>query len=631
MLRKKYLLVLFIVGLFVSVIGIGIHCSNPAEISSLNVFIDSGGNLVKHYELTSFIEISYQMNLRIDIYQTPIEDYNLLLLNETEYDKFIDSGSSNGLIPIIVLEPELYEEYGSLSIKESLFFASNEDINLYLVFKNNKSELMRVWFYTGIIPSTYYLGLVVMFIGVVMVIATLIFSLSGWKKYFFLGTGINFGIFLIGIGTLGNYNTLNFQFHYLNEILSPELYNDFQFWYMQWIEAFLNGTLSPYTNEVFHYQFPPLFYYTLGLFALIPIVPSWKTAIPIFLYHVGTGILVYLISKKITNREKTATIAMLFYYLNPLSLIYASFLWFNPTAFIFFVVLAFYLILLENKNLTFLGMTIPISELSLVSIAIGTMYKQFAAIFLPLIIIVLIRQREMKKKVDYLLDTARYMFIYFGIVIILSLPFLIINFDMYTFRIFDSTTIFSLEFNKMISYSMPVNFNSFFVVLGLPDAITDMIGYLIINWVLMGVSAVIIYLICWSETSQIVYSKSEKVGYIIVKTALFWALVLAFSVHFFYPRGAFKFYLLLLVPFISIFLDFKEVFVATTGRNEIYNGNGSKRRYLMHFTGFFILLLLIVLISRYVYFLLLIIWLLVYLVLKRRGIRLESGHLEQLH
>ncbi|MFW9996429.1 MAG: hypothetical protein ACFFD4_30580, partial [Candidatus Odinarchaeota archaeon] len=448
-------------------------------------------------------------------------------------------------------------------------------------------------------------------------------ALSGWKRCLVLSVGINVLVFLLRVGTLGKYNSLGIQYHYFDELVTPEMYNDFEFWYLSWVEPFLDGGfLNPYSVDFLGHQFPPLFIYTLGLFALIPFVPIWKVAIPIFLYHISTGILVREISLKLSKQEKVATVAMLFYYLNPLGLVYASFCWFNPPAFTFYVVLAFYLALLSDQKFQLFGVALPSRELSLVALGIATMYKQFAAIFLPLLIIILLKQKDREETgtANNILDGILHSFIYGGTVLAIALPFLLLDFNMFTYRTLVTTTEFGIEFNKMISYSTPVNFNTFFVLLGFPKIITDIIGNLIISWAFLGAFTASICLVCWLESSKIQEDMDiEDRNSALVKNALFWALMLAFSVHLFYPRGVFKFYLLLLTPFVSILLSFRKINgVKATSDSYIIGYDRKKTSWKAPFV-LFILLLIIVLINRFVYFILLIIWIANYLLQKSKG------------
>ena len=128
-----------------------------------------------------------------------------------------------------------------------------------------------------------------------------------------------------------------------------------------------------------------------------------------------------------------------------------------------------------------------------------------------------------------------------------------------------------------------------------------------------------IYLLFWC------YSDRSEIGKNILKRALFfWVLILVICVHLFYPRGSFKFYLILLIPFLSLNLNITHSFTAI-GQSMKRTQSMIKKWYpiSLEFTGYFLLLMIIVLINRYVYFMILL-GFVIYMYVKKRKIKLNN-------
>ncbi|MFW9996430.1 MAG: hypothetical protein ACFFD4_30585, partial [Candidatus Odinarchaeota archaeon] len=175
----KMLTVLFTAGLFLTITGFGIHCCSPTDITSTRVFIELGEAYIEHFELVSpLIETSFQMKLRLNIFQAQAEDFTVVLLNETEFLKFTNNIPLDDLAPIIDTVGVSDKQNTSLKYEQSLQFMTNEDVNFYLVIINGKTSTVITWFYMGILPPTYYTGLVLSIIGTVLIIISLLFNIS---------------------------------------------------------------------------------------------------------------------------------------------------------------------------------------------------------------------------------------------------------------------------------------------------------------------------------------------------------------------------------------------------------------------------------------------------------------------
>ncbi|MHA2292298.1 MAG: hypothetical protein ACXACK_09075 [Candidatus Hodarchaeales archaeon] len=620
---KKYLLSkgFLLLGLTLVILGVIIHISCPTELESTHFYLDSDELFVRQIKLerSIFHLISpYQLQLRVTFSPsfngTSLTRANatVVLLDESEYTKFVDKTLNlEELIPITVLKERSSPSELAVKFEGSNQYEELESVKIYLLVAREQPNPLYGHYYLGITPLTYYMGIIYAAGGILLVVISLMWISTDWKRYLTLGVSVNVFVFIFRLFTLGKYNSLNLSESYLGELLTFEMYNDLEFWYMSWIEPFLNGVFpygslyTPVSSEVYHYQMPPLFIITLGLFALIPLLPLWKIALPMFLSHITTGILVFFLSRDILGyHENTATKGMLFYYLNPISLVYASFCLFNPSLFTFFTVLGFFLVLMDKKTFSLSNITVTSYDLSFISLAIGTMYKQFAAIFFPILIIILVRQQKNIATKEIIKTITRYLVIYGIIIFIIILPAVCVDFLKFLESTIFSTASFGIWWTKNVNFSQPVTFNSFFVVLGFPNIITDIIGFLIVYWIFLGGLSILIYTLLWIKTCRLnIENTSFK------KSLIFWILILSIIVHLFYPRGSFKYYLILLIPFLSIHITTMLNIKLNKDTTEKFRpSEKNKWYYSLDVLGNLILLLIIVSINRYIYFMILFLW-----------------------
>jgi hypothetical protein len=631
--KRTITAITIISGLSIAFLGFGLHCINPSIISSTHFGVEPDQDLIKHFKIqNSFSNPDYTLNFRLNsLHEFTLNQCAVYILREPEYEIF-----ANGSIQIEELT-QLIDlgdnfEANSSHIKGEYTFNSREPINFYIIFLNRSPNSIHGFLYVGIIPTTYYVGIMISIIAIIVALGGLIITFTGFKRHFTLGIGVNLVIFLIRIATLGDYNGIGIQASYLNDIVTPEMYNDFEFWYLSWIEPFLDGNF-PYSGghlgEIIGYEMPPLFLIILSLFSLIPLIPIWKVGIPILLSHIGIGILVFLITRRITDQEHVATKSMLFYYFNPISLVYANFCLLNPPVFVFFLLLSFYLAQFRNNDIEVLGNRISGHDLALLILGIATMIKQFAAIFLPLIFITIIKEKEIRDFKQNIAVIKRGLFIYMIPIIIVITPFFIIDFQAVWFSTIQTTTSFSIGFTKFVADFFPVNFNTFFVAFGFPIFFTDLIGILIVYWILLVVTALTTFYFYWKTSDKITKKVQNYNGNlletslqkIIERNTLFWAFVLVFCVNFFYPRGVFKFYWILLMPFLAILLVEKRGFGYRISQSEFLCIKNENLKSLLTVLPTYVFLLILVLINRNIYFILLLMWLLYILKEKTQEIK----------
>jgi hypothetical protein len=245
----------------------------------------------------------------------------------------------------------------------------------------------------------------------------------------------------------------------------------------------------------------------------------------------------------------------------------------------------------------------------MIILGIATMYKQFAFIFLAPFMMIDYGLRKKsnfvnKKYYDMGIIFIKGVIAYIIPVFIAILPFGLVNISAVINHAIFRPSIFEMYRTKIVNYSYPVNFDTFFVVFGFPDLVTDIIGVLIIFWVPIIISTLLIYYYIWREAR-----KGDELSY---KNLILWIMILILCIHLFYPRGVFKFYLLLVTPFFGIY--------SSTALKE------NSRRRIIQLTICFGLFLLIVLINRFVYFNILIAVLgyLIYQVIHERKNRLKT-------
>ena len=103
----------------------------------------------------------------------------------------------------------------------------------------------------------------------------------------------------------------------------------------------------------------------------------------------------------------------------------------------------------------------------------------------------------------------------------------------------------------------PANIVNFFQLIGIPASDTIYIAYLLQWYVLWGLGFGIALgsYIAFTRRDFPTSTGSQARRIALVREALFWGLVTATSLILFYPRGAFKYYLILMIPFVAIFWD----------------------------------------------------------------------------
>ena len=533
---------LVLTGLIIASIGFGLHFIVPGSgRSGIVIGIEPMDVTTESFSLSSGPVEHYFL---LDLLGPDQTDFVVYLLTESQYQSYNSGTPLTNLSEQILLDNDGRATYRAIV---------DGDQNLFLVMVNNGSELTFMSYYYSFLPSSFFYTATVGFIGVFILLFGFIWHYSGWKRYFLIGLSANLVFFLVRIFTLANFS-LGLPDVFL-DVIHVELYNDYQFFYLDWVPSLWEYGW-PYSAHLPVYLYPPLWIYTVGVFGS---TPPWLPGVVLFSFNVATGILVYKIAESVTTNEKTATVAMMIYLLNPITIGYGSFMWLNPTIFVFFTMLSFYFAL-NNK-----------SELSVVSLGIATLYKQFAVIFFPIIAMLLIKQVANRRRRTSLGLFLKYTLLYVIVVGLVALPFYIVSPNEFYSQVLGST---SLTIQHLTHFNwdlvLPVHFNSFFLLVFGSSIFTDIIAQLLSHYILLALCGVVVYGAYATYGSHHNEASRADTKDIFMK-AILWSFIAVLCLQTFFPRGAYKFYLLALMPFAALLFDYRDLELKEKGTYKFEN------------------------------------------------------------
>ncbi len=580
---------IILVGVLITLVGLTLHLSVPGTTrSGYPMNVPPMDVAVENLSIPNSIGYGFGIEL-IDITQIGSNESSAYLLTADQYNDY-QSG-----IPLNETSALISLENGGRDSFETIL---TEDLNIYLVFTNEKNDTIFWQYYYYLLPASYYPTFTLAFSGSFITILGFAWYFSGWKRWFLVALGIQSILFLVRVFTLSTYS-FNLPSVFW-DLIHIELYNDYQFFYLSWIPRLWEGAWA-YSSELAGYLYPPLWIYTVGLFGS---TPSWLPGLVLFAFNAATGILVYKTVFRITNDEVRATFALMFYMLNPLTLFYGAFMWLNPTPYVFFTMLSFYLVLIEKE------------EFSIASLAIATLYKQLAVVFFPILVILLVKLKTNLSLKNKFVLFLKHTTVYSGIIGLVSLPFLIVSPEAYLNQMILSNT---GSYWRLVTFtpapSIPVHANSFFLWLNFPRWFTDIIAVLIINYVFLILCGILVYggyALYKSRYENIV--EKEKIADLFMK-AIFWSFIVVISVQMFYPRGSYKFYLLALTPFAALLFDYKNLDLSMK----------TEFQFSKHHIFLLLMTWAVFLCYRFVYFWLLGLWVVFYLVLTGELSRIKNG------
>ncbi len=202
--------------------------------------------------------------------------------------------------------------------------------------------------------------------------------------------------------------------HNLEPYISPEgyyweTYDDASYYYVNYLNAFKNGSWIPYTPELERplggYYYGPVFVYILVLGSYFisiaypnrsPINIAWKTVrfLPSFFDSLTTVLIFLIILNKSTKKHQKsysiviAFLSALIYIFMPLVVFYNDILFLNTYLFTFFTILAYYFLITDKI------------KLSSIFLAVAFMSKQLALFFFPLWLIYIYRNNR-KRSLEF--------------------------------------------------------------------------------------------------------------------------------------------------------------------------------------------------------------------------------------
>ncbi|MHA1772253.1 MAG: hypothetical protein ACTSYL_00850 [Candidatus Thorarchaeota archaeon] len=382
----------------------------------------------------------------------------------------------------------------------------------------------------------------------VMIGGALIWGLIFWRAASsFAGTAPFRGVWN-GSGTLPIFGyTVNFNF---------EGWVDYDYYYVDWADQFLRG-LVPYTDqfnqvtfegETYHtpYFFPPLYLYLCVIGRLLPVQP-YGIGLLLTIFGYLTAIPVYGIARHLSDDPLVGVIAALSYLFNPLVLFYTAFQWLNPAPFTFFVMLGFYLLMKNHR----IGGSL--------AIVTAVFFKQIAMFFgLPLLVI-LLKRAPVSEPVEPpegekcppsdAIDGKGFLRMVVIIVIyalILSMPY-ILDPSNYLYYIFVRPGITKLDDLTVPSeFTVPVTIVIPFIVFNAPMWLRQFINLITYSAIAMIIGMVIIF------GRMLLEVKDDRNLREYWRRLFYLMFLLLLWIHIWSPRGIYKYYLVAIVPFLSI-------------------------------------------------------------------------------
>jgi hypothetical protein len=363
-----------------------------------------------------------------------------------------------------------------------------------------------------------------------------------------------------------------------------EGYSDYSFYYVHWGYNSLYGVM-PYspeygvlqldgiTNENGAHMFPPFTSYLYAAGIALSKLMSWKNwGIGLLIVAFGylTALPIYGIAKELSSNRRVGEVAALTYLLNPLMLYHTDFLWFNPAPFVFFFFAGFYM-LIRGKRLT--------GTLLIVSAALFKQTAWFLGI--PLVVYLLVRPRERKSPVenkiesndidatkdekktslhekfvsflqpfsDYF-DFRNFMISVVAVLIFVGavmLPYLIAQPDFWNYwRLALGAFSFEGNYTAPPPYNVPMRIQVLAIIAGNPD-LAKLLDTIIVSGAPLGFGVVL--------CAGVMVLKDKFIGEekLYFRRILFMTLLLLLTVTILGPRGVFKYYFVMLMPFFSIF------------------------------------------------------------------------------
>jgi hypothetical protein len=319
------------------------------------------------------------------------------------------------------------------------------------------------------------------------------------------------------------------------------------------------------------YMFPPLtaMLYAIGI--LIP-VTDWGIGLLLAVFGYLTVFPVYGLGKELSGNRHVGEVAAFTYILAPNLLYHTTFLWMNPSPFIFFFFAGFYMLVIGRRHLGTL------------LIVTAALFKQTAWLLgIPLVVFLLLKARppktEEKESTSETTETSsdgieaqsdepkprlldsmiafcnEYLDLRkFAVSVLLVLgfggaimyPFFVAQPNLWNFLRLAFGAFKMESFIEVPGYGVPMRLQVLFVVAGLPT-LAEIIDILVYSGGLLVLGVLVFWGIMMLEP------KYEGQRRVYLRRILFFALLMMLWVNIAGPRGVFKYYFTMFAPFFSIF------------------------------------------------------------------------------
>jgi hypothetical protein len=355
-----------------------------------------------------------------------------------------------------------------------------------------------------------------------------------------------------------------------------EGYTDYSFYYVHWGHNMLRGlmpydpnfghiVLNGYANDNGAYIFPPFFAYLYAAGIALPF-DDWGIGLLISAFGYLTALPVYGIAKELSHSRRVGQVAALTYLLNPVSLYYSAFVWLNPAPFVFFFFSGFYALLKEKKCT------------GTILIVCAALFKQTAWFLgIPLVVYLLVRPQKPPEETD---DTSQakngaavrkkastrqvleeyfdlrgflgYAILVIAFIVAVLLPFIIATPDFLRYLALAAGGFPLDSYTELPGYGSPMRFQVLPVAAGLPE-LAQFLDIVVFYGFLLTFGVMIFFGLMLLEKRQY----NRPVYY--MRRLLLFTMLMMLWVHLMGPRGVYKYYFVLFVPFFSIFSSVRMV------------------------------------------------------------------------
>ncbi|MDG6997566.1 MAG: hypothetical protein JRN15_00445 [Nitrososphaerota archaeon] len=372
-------------------------------------------------------------------------------------------------------------------------------------------------------------------------------KIFGFRSSLLISLAVKFAVFLVGVAIIGPHSTINQLTEcgvsggnppvYIAPFGDVEAYTDYRDLYLRCLVTPFLGGSSAYNLPIV-YNYPPLFLYTLAIFAKVNLI--WFPAIPLILFDALTVIPVYLIGRDFLfkGNQKLAFVISLVWIFNPINLFYSDLMWLNPAPTTFFLLLAILFFLKKNWIA------------SSAALAVSTGFKQISVLVFPILLIAL------WKTVGFSRRLFAFVASYIGFLVLISVPYIYQNPQQYLWALQlpilgnPPGTGNGTPTQFVYNLSQPTRLTTFIGLIkftNLQSLAVATYGYL--NYAFISIAIV---LFAWLFLRRSKVSKEEILSYSFIIIALFFAL---------FGRGVYKYYFLTLTPLGALIFSSKKAMI----------------------------------------------------------------------